>query len=131
MTLKPTDPFEVEWYERVMEQLTGDSVESRMSVSELKRALGQAKVTAGASVTLAQGDKALLVTTVGEDGEKTAARLRMEGTIGETQVILGIDSFIEAVDTIKAEMIKMEVCEKVVRLEDENGWEILPRKEKA
>lgn len=128
ITRKPTDEFEKSWYERVMTALDGGQ-EASLSLSEFKRTLAQAKVTAVGNVKITERGKQLILETKDETDEKSVATLEMDGTLGGGAVVLDIEALTAAATARASEMIFLEVCEKVVRVYDENGWEILPRKE--
>lgn len=129
LTLKPAAPFEVDWYHRVLELLENKLGECTVSKSELERALTQVMVSPGTGIKLTQSTKGLVLETQEESGEKSTSSLEKDGDLGLPALAVDAKNFQDAVSSMGDEMITITVCEKVIKIHDSDGWEVLPRKE--
>lgn len=123
-----TDSFEREWHDRVRAEVESAKGELIAPRSELKRAIAQVSVTAGAkTVKLRMMDDTLCLETRDEHKQKSLSRLPIDGSF-EGDVILDISHLLDAVDSGSDETATMKIGKKVVEFSDEGGWEVLARK---
>lgn len=124
-----SDSFEIEWYERVQAQVESSDVELRCSRSELMSSIKHINVTASTNIVklITKGNK-LVLESQDENNQKSVSRLDIDGSLPSV-VFLDVNHLMQSVESRQEELIVMRVSEKVIKLEDSFGWEVLLRRE--
>lgn len=123
-----SDSFEREWHDRVRTEVAASTSELIVPRSELKRAISQVNVTAGAkTVKLKMVNDDMCLETRDEHKQKSVSRITVDGAF-DGEVILDISHLLDASEAGSEETAAIKVGKKVVEFSDETGWEVLARK---